>query len=70
MQPQAAPGGHTLQRKVVAIVVAGLAVTFSIFGFVAIQAVHQSTQAVFQERLMMAQIAATHIDMELKRARP
>ncbi len=68
MQPGAPTSGHTLQRKVAIIVVAGLAVSFSLFGFLALEAVRESTQAVFQERLMMAQITADHIDFQLKEA--
>lgn len=68
MQPGAPTGGHTLQRKVAIIVVAGLFVSFSLFGFLALEAVRESTQAVFQERLMMAQITADHIDFQLKEA--
>ncbi len=48
--------------------VAGLAVSFGLFGFLALEAVQESTQAVFQERLMMAQVTADHIDFQLKEA--
>ncbi len=68
MQPDAPTASHTLQRKVAIIVVAGLAVSFSLFGFLALEAVRESTQAVFQERLMMAQVTADHIDFQLKEA--
>ncbi|MHB8990847.1 MAG: sensor histidine kinase [Chloroflexota bacterium] len=68
MQPGPSIGGHTLQSKVAIIVVAGLAVSFGLFGFLALEAVRESTQAVFRERLMMAQITADHIDFELKEA--
>lgn len=68
MQAGAPPKGHTLQRKVAIIVVAGLAASFGVFGFLALEAVQESTQAVFRERLMMAQITADHIDYELKEA--
>lgn len=62
------PRSHRLQRRVAIIVVAGLLVSFALFGFLALEAVQQSTQSVFQERLMMAQITAAHIDYQLKEA--
>lgn len=68
MQSRSNVIGHTLQRKVVMIVVTGLTVTFSIFGYLSLEAVRRSTDVVFQERLMMAQITAAHIDLELKQA--
>ena len=60
--------GHKFQRRVIFIVVAGLLVSFALFGFLALEAVRQSTQSVFQERLMMAKITAAHIDYQLKEA--
>ena len=68
MQSAASGRGPTLQRKVALIVVAGLMVSFGLFGFLAMQAVRESTDAAFQERLMMAQITADHIDFQLKEA--
>lgn len=68
MQSGTQTGGHTLQRKVAIIVVAGLVASFGLFGFLALEAVQESTQAVFQERLMMAQVTADHIDFELREA--
>lgn len=55
-------------RKVAVIVVTGLAVSFVLFGFLAREGVKESTQAVFKERLMMAQITANHIDFQLQEA--
>ena len=66
MQNGKPAGGHTLQGRVAIIVVAGLAVSFGLFGFLALDAVRQSTDAVFRERLMMAQVTADHIDFQLK----
>lgn len=68
MQAATGRGRPILQRKVATIVVAGLVVSFALFGLLAREAVKQSTEAVFQERLMMAQITAGHIDYELKEA--
>lgn len=68
MQRASLSGGDTLQRRVAIIVVTGLVASFALFGFLALEAVRQSTQAVFQERLMMAQITADHIDFQLKEA--
>jgi signal transduction histidine kinase len=60
------PGGRTLHRKVAFLVIAGLVVSFGLFGYLALEAVRETTEGVFQERLMMARVTAGHIDFQLK----
>ena len=68
MQPSNGTRRQALQRRVATIVVAGLVVSFVLFGLLAREAIKESTQMVFDERLTMAQITANHIDFQLKEA--
>src|SRR5512144_2655301 len=56
-----------LQRRIMLYVTAGVGVFSLIFGFVALQAVQQSTGLVFRERLLAAQLVARSIDADRAR---
>ena len=55
-----------LQRRIMLYVTAGLIVFSVIFGFVALQAIQQSTDLVYRERLLVARTVAREIDENLK----
>jgi len=57
-----------LQRRIMLYVSAGLVVISAIFGFVALQAIQQSTDLVLRERLLIARTEAQEIDKELEHA--
>jgi signal transduction histidine kinase len=54
-----------LQRRIMLYVSAGLVVFSAIFGFVAVQAIQQSTDLVFHERLLAARTIARAVDGDL-----
>ena len=54
-----------LQRRIMLYVSAGLVAFSAIFGFVALQAIRQSTDLVFRERLLIARTVAHEIDDDL-----
>ncbi len=54
-----------LQRRIMLYVTAGLVIFSVIFGFVALQAIRQSTDLVFRERLLIARTVAHEIDDDL-----
>jgi len=56
-----------LQRRIMLYVTAGVGVFSLIFGFVSLQAVQQSTDLVFRERLLAAQLVARAIDADIGR---
>lgn len=61
----AGPRRSSLQRRIVLSVLVGLATILLLFGVVASWVVEQSKQAVFAERLLLAQLIATHVDETL-----
>src|SRR5512141_1509938 len=56
-----------LQRRIMLYVTAGVGVFSLIFGVVALEAVQQSTDLVFRERLLAAQFIARAVDGDLSR---
>lgn len=59
--------GIGLQNRIIAIVALGLASVLFIFGFLAVAAVQQSKDLVFQERLALAESVAGHFNYLLSR---
>ncbi len=51
-----------LQRRIMIYVTAGLVAFSVIFGFVALQAIHESSTLVFRERLLVAMMVARELD--------
>lgn len=58
-----------LQQRIMIYVTAGLLVFSAIYGFLALEAVQQSTDLVFRERLLSARTIAHEIDQELAHLR-
>jgi signal transduction histidine kinase/HAMP domain-containing protein len=57
-----------LQRRIMLYVTAGLVAFSAIYGFVALQAIRQSTDLVFRERLLVARTVAREMDSSLAHA--
>ncbi len=55
-----------LQRRIMLYVSAGLVVFSATYGFVALQAIQQSSDLVFRERLLAAEAIARELDSNLQ----
>ncbi|MBI4300213.1 MAG: HAMP domain-containing protein [Chloroflexi bacterium] len=56
----------TLQKEIGLLVVLGLGVMFSLFSFLALQAVKRSSEIGLRERLLVAQMTADHVEQYLR----
>lgn len=56
-----------LQRRIMLYVTAGLAIFSAVYGLLALRAIQQSTDFVFHERLLVAQVAADDVDVRMSR---
>ncbi|MBI4319031.1 MAG: HAMP domain-containing protein [Chloroflexi bacterium] len=55
-----------LQTKIIVLVMLGLSVSFGLLSLLGFQAVNESTQRTLDERLIIARMAANHIDQMLR----
>ena len=59
----------SLGKKVFLLLAAGLIISIGVFSFLATRAVHQSTEAMLEDRLTTTRLVAGYLDETLRRAR-